>query len=171
MTQYQRPRPIATGDIASDFDCGEPALDRWLKGWARHNEASGGSRTYVSVTADTGHIAGYYSLSASSLARAGAPGALARNTPDPIPVALLGRLAVDRRHAGHGLGASLLADAVVRAVQAAESLGIRALIVNAKSDGVVPFYSRFGFTPFPDGSERILYLKIADAVKTIAGLS
>ena len=171
MPRYHRPRPIQTGDIASEFDCGIDVLDRWLKVWARHNEAAGGSRSYVSVTEDTKHVAGYYCLSASSIARADAPVPLARNMPDPIPVALLGRLAVDRRHAGVGLGASLLQDAVLRAIQASEALGIRALVVNAIDESVVPFYERFGFRRFPDGSERILYLKIADALKTAAGLS
>ncbi|WP_434318772.1 GNAT family N-acetyltransferase [Leifsonia sp. P73] len=170
MAQYHRPRPIKAGDIASEFDCGVEVLDRWLKGWARHNEAAGGARSYVSVTDDTTHVAGYYCLSASSIARADAPGALSRNMPDPIPVALLGRLAVDRRHAGVGLGASLLQDAALRAIQASETLGIRALVVDAIDEGVVPFYERFGFRRFP-GSRRILYLRIADALKTAASLS
>lgn len=145
-------------------------LDRWLKAWARHNEAAGGSRSYVSVTDDTGHVAGYYCLSASSIARSEAPGSLARNMSDPIPVALLGRLAVDRRHAGVGLGSSLLQDAVLRAIQASETLGIRALVVDAIDDTVVPFSERFGFRRFP-GLRRILYLRIADALKTAADLN
>ena len=171
MPQYHRPRPLAVGDVVSEFDCGIEVLDRWLRGWARHNEAAGGSRTYVSVATGTDRVAGYYCLSASSIVRSEAPGAVARSMPDPIPVALLGRLAVDRRDAGAGLGASLLQDAVRRAIQASETLGMRALIVNAKDDDVVPFYERFGFRRFPDGSERILFLKIADALKTAAALT
>lgn len=170
MAQYHRPRPIKAGDIASEFDCGVDVLDRWLKAWARHNEAAGGSRSYVSVTDDTSHVAGYYCLSASSIARADAPEALGHRMPDPIPVALLGRLAVDRRHAGGGLGSSLLQDAVLRAIQASETLGIRALVVEAIDDGVVPFYERFGFRRFP-GTRRILSLKISDALKTAADFS
>lgn len=171
MRQFHRPRPLAAADIVSEFDCGIEVLDRWLKGWARHNEAAGGSRTFVSVAAGTDRVAGYYCLSASSIVRGEAPGSLARRMPDPIPVALLGRLAVDRRDAGVGLGASLLQDAVARAIQASDTLGMRALIVNAKDDDVVPFYERFGFRRFPDGSERILYLTIADALRTAADLT
>ncbi|WP_426625489.1 GNAT family N-acetyltransferase [Leifsonia sp. McL0607] len=171
MPEYHRPRPLAAGDVVSELDCGIEVLDRWLRGWARHNEATGGSRTFVSVAADTDRVAGYYCLSASSIVRGEAPGSVARRMPDLIPAALLSRFAVDRRDAGAGLGASLLQDAVSRAIQASETLGMRALIVNAKDDDVVPFYERFGFRRFPGGSERILYLKIADALKTAATLT
>ncbi len=171
MPRYHRPRALSAGDVVSEFDCGIGALDRWLRGWARHNEAAGGSRTFVSVAEGTDRVAGFYCLSASSIVRADAPGPLSRRMRDPIPVALLGRLAVDRRDAGTGLGGSLLQDAVLRAIQASETLGMRALIVNAKDDDVVPFYERFGFRRFPDGSERVLYLTIADALKTAASLT
>lgn len=171
MPEYLRPRPIAAGDIASEFASGVEALDRWLRALARHNEASGGSRTYVSVTADTNRIAGYYCLSASSIHRADAPGPLARNMPDPIPVALLGRLAVDQRDSGQGLGVSLLQHAVLQAVRASETLGLRALIVHAVDERAVSFYERYGFTRFPDGSTRVLYLRVVDALQTAAAIS
>lgn len=171
MSTYRTPRPLKAGDIISEFECGHEPLDRWLRGWARHNQVSGASRTFVSVTSDTEHVAGFYCLSASSLVRAEAPGALSRNMPDPIPVVLIGRLAVDRRHAGKGLGGSLLQHAVLQSVRVAETIGMRAIIVHAKDDRAAAFYERFGFSPFPDGSTRALYLRAADAVATVADLT
>lgn len=121
----------------------------------------------VSVTRD-GRVAGYYSLSSSSLVRSDAPPDLAARQPDPIPVVLLGRLAVDREFAGRGLGSSLLQHAILRAIEAAETIGIRAILVHAISDELVTFYERFGFTTFP-GQERTLFLLVADARATILG--
>lgn len=119
----------------------------------------------VSVTSG-GRVAGYYCLSASALARDEAPQALGSHMPDPIPIVLLGRLAVDRDFAGQGLGASLLQHATVRALDAAESIGIRAMLVHALTDSVVPFYERFGFERFP-GQSRTLFLLTADARATL----
>ncbi|RDV43859.1 histone acetyltransferase [Leifsonia sp. ku-ls] len=170
MTDFRSPRPLKVGDIASEFDCGVPALDRWLRAWARRNEGSGASRTFVSVDADTQRVAGYYCLSASSLIRDGIPEALGREMPNPVPVALLGRLAVDRRYSGEGLGRSLLQDALARAVSAAQSVGMVAIIVNAKDESVVPFYERFGFSLLPDGSTHTLYRRVSDIVQSAAAL-
>jgi GNAT superfamily N-acetyltransferase len=166
LTEFLRPRPITAGDRVSEFRCGEEQLDAWLRGRARGNERSGASRTMVSVTRD-GRVAGYYCLSSSSIVRDVAPAGLSRQQPDPVPVVLLGRLAVDEQFAGQGLGASLLQHATVRAVEAAEAIGIRAILVHAMTEAVVPFYERFGFTRFP-GEDRTLYLLLADVRKTLA---
>lgn len=122
----------------------------------------------VSTTPD-GRVAAYYSIAASSLVRDDAPPSLARAQPDPVPIILLGKLAVDREFAGAGLGASMLQHAVVQAVRAADIVGTRAILVDAIDDAVIPFYERFGFTRFPDSS-RTLYLLVADARATIAAL-
>jgi len=119
----------------------------------------------VSVTRD-GRVAGYYCLSSSSIVRDVVPAALSRRQPDPIPVVLLGRLAVDEEFAGLGLGASLLQHATVRAIEAAEAIGIRAMLVHAMTEEVVPFYELFGFARFP-GEDRTLYLLLADVRETI----
>lgn len=119
----------------------------------------------VSVTRE-GRVAGYYCLSSSALVRDGAPPALAAHMPDPIPVVLLGRLAVDVEFAGKGLGVSLLQHATTRALEAAEVIGIRAIIVHALSEDVVRFYERFGYTRFP-GQSLTLYLLTADARATL----
>lgn len=120
----------------------------------------------VSVTAE-GRVAGYYCLSSSSIVRDAAPPELSGQQPDPIPVVLLGRLAVDEQFAGRGLGVSLLQHATIRAVEAAEAIGIRAIVVHASTESVVPFYERFGFTPFP-GEDRTLFLLLDDVRATIA---
>lgn len=122
----------------------------------------------VSITRD-GRVAGYYCLSSTSLIRSEAPVVLASRQPDPIPVILLGRLAVDVDFAGQGLGSSLLQHAIVRAVEAAETIGVRAILVHAISDELISFYSRFGFESFP-GQERTLFLLTSDARTTILDL-
>jgi predicted N-acetyltransferase YhbS len=122
----------------------------------------------VSVT-DDGALAGYYSLSASSVVRDSAPGRLARNQPDPIPVVLLGRLAVDERFAGQGLGAGLLQHAVIQATRASLQIGARAILVHALRDDVVAFYERFGFRRFTDSSMS-MYVLVADAAATAVAL-
>lgn len=166
MTEFLTPRPIVAGDTVSDFRCGEESLEIWLRGRARSNEKSGASRTMVSVTRE-GRVAGYYCLSASSLVRDDGPPALAAGMPSSIPVVLLGRMAVDNEFKGQGIGYSLLQHATTRALEAAETIGIHAMIVHAIDDDVVPFYERFGFTAFPE-QRRTLYLLTKDARATLA---
>lgn len=168
MTDFRTPRPLTTADRTSGFTCGNDDLDRWLRGYAKRNQRTGASRTMVSVTND-GEVAGFYCLSASSLVRDSAPGALAAGQPDPIPVVLLGRLAVDVRFHGSGLGGDLLHHAVLKAIEAADAVGMRAITVKAISEAVVPFYERFGFTRFP-GTDLTLYLLLKDARATIDSL-
>lgn len=129
------------------FQSGTESLDHWLKRRARSNQVSGASRTYV-VTDGT-RVVGYYCLSSGALDVASAPGALRRNMPDPIPMAILGRLAVDVNWQGKGLGAALLHDAVLRTGQAASILGIRGMLVHAISDDAKAFYEHYGFIASP----------------------
>jgi len=111
------------------------------------NEVSGASRTFV--VEDEGRIIAYYTLTAGSVAHAIAPGKIRRNMPDPLPVAILGRLAVDNTFQSAGIGRDLLRDAVVRVVRAAETLGIRALLIHALSERARGFYERYGFQRSP----------------------
>ena len=129
------------------FACGTPTLDDWLKRRARANQISGASRTYVA--AEAGRVMGYYCLSSGALALNDAPGGLKRNLPDPIPMAILGRLAVDQSWQGRGLGVALLRDAVERTQTASAILGIRGLIVHALSDEAKAFYEHHGFVASP----------------------
>lgn len=89
----------------------------------------------------------YYALAAGSLDRAEAPGPLRRNIPDPIPAIVLGRLAVDRRYGGRGIGAGLLKDALLRSVQVANQVGARVLLVQALDNSAAAFCQRHGFVP------------------------
>lgn len=166
MTVLRRPRPVTAADDTSHFDCGNASLTSWLQIRAIRNEAGGASRTFVSMDDAAGVIAGYYCLAASSLRPDEAPGGLRRNMPDPIPVVLIGRLAVGLDYQGRGLGASLLQDAVLKSVEASRLVGARAVIVYAIDDAAVSFYERFGFTSMP-GSARCLYLLVSDAEKTL----
>jgi GNAT superfamily N-acetyltransferase len=94
-------------------------------------------------------VVGYYSLAAGSMLHRLATGSVRRNMPDPVPVALLGRLAIDRRRQGKGLGLALLRDAILRVVGAAETIGVRAMLVHAISDEARTFYEHWGFKPSP----------------------
>jgi GNAT superfamily N-acetyltransferase len=155
------PEPITAGHDLSAFDCGEPALDEWLRQRALRNE-SRFSRTYV--LCEDGHVIAYYCLSAGAIERAAAPGRLRRNAPDSIPVSIIGRLAVSRGHAGRGLGTDLLADALRRIALAASSIGIGAVLVQAKDEGARRFYlGKAEFIEFPEGS-RTLFLPIETVV-------
>jgi GNAT superfamily N-acetyltransferase len=152
------PRPLGTDCDCSAFDSGVPALDTWLRRSAFKSQSSGAARTYV-ITA--GHaVIGYYALAVGSVARAEASGQVRRNMPDPVPVMLLARLAIDRRWQGRGLGAALLRDAVLRTLQAADIGGIRAMLVHAISTDAARFYRYFGFQPAP-GNEMTLMSTLA----------
>ena len=152
-----QPVPLAEHHVLADFDCGELVLDDWLKQRARKNE-SRFSRTYV--VGDGHRVIGYYSIAASSIERGATPKKLRRNAPDVIPIAVIGRLAVDRAYTGRGLGADLLFDALRRIAGAARSVGIAMVLVHAKSDEARRFYlARGEFIEFPVGS-RTLFLPI-----------
>ena len=170
MTSLSRPRPIRAGDDCATFDCDEVALDEWVRSRALKNEKTGASRTFVSVDTDSGLVAGYYCLSASSLTHDEATSNLRRNMPQSIPVILIGRLAVDTRFRGMGPGVSLLQEAIRKGVEASRIVGARALVVHAISESAEQFYRRFGFALVPD-SARVMYITMADAEATIADLA
>jgi GNAT superfamily N-acetyltransferase len=139
-------RLTAVHNIA-EFDCGTPSLNQWLTRQALKNEASGTSRTYVVCIDNT--VVGYYCLAAGAVVRTEAPKPMQRNMPDPIPVMILGRLAVDRANQGQGIGRALLRDAIIRVLRAAEIVGIRAILVHAISDEAKRFSLSHGFAESP----------------------
>ena len=139
------PELLTAQHDVSDFTSTEPTLDEWLKRRALKSQKSGAARTYV-VTSEN-FVIGYYSLAVGSVTRSLSVSRVRRNMPDPIPVMLLARLAIDDSWQGRGLGRSLLRDAVLRAIQAADIVGIRALLVHAISDDAKRFYQYFGFQP------------------------
>ena len=130
-----------------DFSCGIASLDDWLRRRARSNQISGASRTYV--VAETMRVVGYYCLASGALASDDAPGFVRRNMPDPVPMAVLGRLAVDKTWHSKGIGVALLQDAVIRTSQASAIVGIRGLLVHAISAEAKAFYEHHGFVASP----------------------
>lgn len=149
----------------SAFESGVAALDGWLKRRAVRNQETGASRTYV-ICQETRGV-GYYALAVGAVAPAEAPGRVRRNMPDPIPVMVLGRLAVDRRLQGQGLGRALLRDAILRTMHAAELAGIRAVLVHAISHEAKRFYERCGFQPSPV-DPMTLMITLRDAAQALA---
>lgn len=143
----QPPRPLREDHDLSDFDSATPVLDEWLRRKAARNEHSGASRTYV--VCEGNKVLAYYSLAAGAVAHNQTPGKVRRNMPDPIPVMIIGRLAVDRSLQGQGVGRGLLRDAIIRTLNAAEIAGIRAILVHALDETAAVFYRRNGFVESP----------------------
>lgn len=123
-------------------------LDDWLKRRALSNQASGASRTFV-VTDEVSRVLGYYAMAAGAVSHQLATSGVRRNMPDPVPVMVLARLAVDRRAQGLHLGGALLQDAVNRAVAVSQNAGVRALLVHALHEKARQFYEHYGFRPSP----------------------
>lgn len=142
------PQPLTAAHLLGDFICGESLLDEWLKRRALANQASGASRTFVVADAE-GRVAGYYSLAAGAVSHREATGGVRRNMPDPVPVLVLGRLAVDCLYQGKKLGAALLRDAVRRAASVAQDAGVRALLVHALDEHASEFCLHYGFQISP----------------------
>jgi len=159
------PEHLDAAHDLSRFDSGVAALDDWLKRRALANEPSGASRTYV-VSVE-GRVIGYYALATGAVTLQAATGRTRRNMPDPIPVMVLGRLAIDRAYQSRGLGRALLRDAILRTLQAAAIGGIRAIVVHAISEDAKRFYERYGFA-----SSRLdpmtLMITVADAEKALS---
>lgn len=142
------PLPLAATHLLDGFDCGEAVLDEWLKRRALANQVSGASRTFVVADRD-GRVYGYYAMAAGAVSHQLATSPVRRNMPDPVPVMVLARLAVDRQAQGIRLGASLLQDAVDRAVMVSRNAGVRALLVHALHDRAREFYEHYGFQSSP----------------------
>ena len=157
----QPPEPLRPVHRTDEFACGEAVLDEWLKRRALANQFSGASRTFV--VADMDHrVHGYYALAAGAVAHQLATSNVRRHMPDPVPVMVLARLAVDRRAQGIKLGASLLQDAVNRAVSVSQSAGVRALLVQAINDRAKQFYEHYGFAVSP-AHPMTLMLRLSSA--------
>ena len=161
------PEKLRENHDLSRFQCGEPVLDDWLRRRALQNEESGASRTYVVCTGL--RVVGYYALAVGALAHAGAPGRVRRNMPDPVPVMIIGRLAVDQEFHGRGLGQGLLRDAVLRTFQAADIAGIRAILVHAISTDAQRFYERHGFVRSPI-DPLMLMITLSDVARELSSL-
>ena len=158
------PVPLGADHELADFECGEPALNDWLKQRALKNEHRF-SRTYV--VCDDNRVIAYFCISAGSVEREAAPGRLRRNAPDAIPVSVIGRLAVTKSYARRGLGADILADALRRIAIASQSIGIAAVLVQAKDEDAKRFYlSCAEFIEYPEDS-RTLFLPIDTVIAAL----
>lgn len=146
--QLSAPQTLAAHHQLHDFDCGEASLNDWLKRRALNNHLSGASRVFV-VTDREDRVFGYYALAAGAVSHRDATSTIRRNMPDPVPVMVLGRLAIDHRAQGIKLGAALLRDAVTRTLAVAQNAGVRALLVHALSPQARQFYEHYGFQASP----------------------
>lgn len=160
------PDPISEHHPIDGFNCGKTSLNEWLKRRALRNQFGGASRTYVTCTGD--RVIAYYSLAPGAVAVKEATGKLKRNMPDPVPVVILGRLAVDRSYHGQGLGRALVQDAGRRILHAADEIGIRGVLVHAVDDEAKGFYHRLGFDPSPL-DPMTLMITLADIRASLEG--
>lgn len=160
MVSLSAPEPLSTSHNSEAFDCGEPVLNNWLKRRALKNEDTGASRTFVVCQDD--NVVGYYVLATGSVMHKEAPGKIKRNMPEPVPVMVLGRLAVDMGAQSMGIGRGLLKDAILRTITVAKQAGIKAILVHALSDEARKFYLRCGFIESPL-DPMILMITLKDA--------
>ena len=156
------PRPLAESDDRTLFDCGRESLNVWFRRHAWANQASGASRVNVIINAATGRTVGYVTLSAAQIERAFLPRRQQRNQPAPLPVTLLGQLAVDKDYQGQGHAASLLLFALKTAVHAAEAVGSVGVITHPLDDNVRGFYARWGFQDLPFDPRRAMLVRMVD---------
>jgi GNAT superfamily N-acetyltransferase len=141
------PELLAARHSTVDFDSGVVSLDEWLKRRALANQSSGATRTFA--ICEDGAVAGYHALASGSVTAGEAFGRFRRNMPEPIPVAVLARLAIDRKFQRRGLGRALFQDAALRVLNAADSIGVRGILVHAISEDAKAFYIASGFEPSP----------------------
>ncbi|MEE3718159.1 GNAT family N-acetyltransferase [Tumidithrix elongata RA019] len=159
------PEKLNSSHRIESFDSGNSHLDDWLKRRALKNELEGASRTYVLCTGEV--VVAYYCLANGAVAQTAATGRVRRNMPDPIPVMVIGRLAVDRNWQGKGIGRALLQDAILRTLQAAEIAGIRTILVHAISAEAKQFYEKCGFMVSPV-DPMTLMVKVNDAIASLS---
>jgi GNAT superfamily N-acetyltransferase len=153
--KYTAPKPLQKSHDLSSFNCGKAILNNWLHEKAHDNEHRGASRTYVICYENK--VVGYYCLASGSAMRSTVPSQIRRNMPEPIPVMVLGRLAVDINHQGKGIGMGLVKDAMMRTLQAAKIVGIRAILVHALDEDAKKFYQdQCGFQVSPVNSLTLM---------------
>ena len=146
---YASPELLAGEHLLSGFDCGSGALNDWLVRKALRNQSSGTSRTWVVVEVETGQVVAFYASSTASILRSAAPKKIGRNQPEEMPAVLLVRMGVDSRYQGRGLGAALLKHFMLKAIEVAQSVGVRVLLIHAKDENAKNFYEHHGFVESP----------------------
>ena len=146
---YSGPTLLISEHRLEGFDCGEPVLNEWLARRALSNQVAGTSRTWVVIDEPTRMVVAYYASSTASVMRAAAPRRIARDQPADLPAILLGRMAVERRHQGKGLGAAMLKHLMTKAIEVSEKVGVRLVLVHAKDEQAKGFYRHHGFIESP----------------------
>jgi predicted GNAT family N-acyltransferase len=149
------------GHERQGFDCGKPSLNDFLHTLVSQYERRNLGRTYVAVREGENRVLGYYTLASGAVEVVSLPAKQAKKLPrHPVPVVLIGRLAVDQSVHGKGLGGLLLRDALARSLEVSERLGIHAVVVDALDAVAKTFYERFGFLELTDHPMR-LFLPIS----------
>lgn len=162
------PEPITFSHDVAAFDCGAEPLNNFLRHFALQNQAAGLAKTFVVVQGDSREVVGYYSLCAGAVRRDQVPARIAQGTPNqPIPVILLARLAVSKALQGHGLGRHMMRDALIRCAAVADQIGVRAVLVHAKSPRAAEFYVKYRFAPSPSDPFHLMLI-LKDLKKLIA---
>jgi GNAT superfamily N-acetyltransferase len=146
---YAGPELLAGEHLVGGLDCGSGALNDWLVRRALRNQSSGTGRTWVVVEVETGQVVAFYASSTASILRSSAPKKIGRNQPDELPAVLLARIGVDSKHQGRGLGAALLKHFMLKAIEVAQSVGVRVLLIHAKDENAKNFYEHYGFAESP----------------------
>lgn len=160
------PRPLAETDDRSRFDCGRESLNHWFQRHAWANQAAGISRTTVLCLEESEAIVGYVTLSAAQIERAFLPKSSQRDKPDPVPVTLLGQLAIDRNHRGHGHARSLLLFALRTALRASYQIGSFGVITHPLDEDGRRFHAGWGFQDLPSDPHRAMIVRMIDMEKS-----
>ncbi len=150
------PQSLTKDHNLGEFSCGTQILDDWLRDTALKNHSEGASRTFVVADDETRRVIGYYCISTGSIEHSLVSGKFRRNMPDPIPVILLGRLAVDIKYANRGIGAGLMKDCYKRVVTVSAEIGVRVILVHAIDDESKQYYLRLGFSVSPIQSHTLM---------------
>ena len=156
------PRLLKKDDDIGNFDCGEAALNHWFQRHAWGNQSSGATRTYVVMEAETGYIAGYIALTTGHVERECLTKQDRRNKPNPVPILLLGQLAIDVRYQGQGLGSDLLQYAFRTAIAVSEKVGVIGIVTHPINDNARQFYQRYGFSRRLNTANGALFVRIKD---------
>jgi GNAT superfamily N-acetyltransferase len=162
VAEVTPPRPLAETDDRSRFDCGRESLNNWFRRHAWSNHAAHISRTSVICAATTGEIVGFVALSAGQIERAFLPKARQRNKPDPVPVTLLGQLAITQDRQGQGHARSLILFALRTALKASRQVGSFGVVTHPFDDGVRAFYAQWGFEDLPFDPRRAMIVRMID---------
>lgn len=164
--ELNKPRPITDSDLTVSFNCGVKSLNVWLQRQALKSNIRGTAKTYVVTDNQTNEVVGYYAIAMGSVSRDSAFSSLKRNSPNPIPMVVLARLAVDERYQGKGIAIGLLQDCMLRSVAAMEVVGGAGILVHALDEQARTFYTKFGFKESPI-DRLVLMIRSCDIVASL----